>query len=570
MGNSGGLGALDRNVWTLRAGGLVGGQQRLVGGGLEFGDGIPAEGDADCGPVGVSVVVDLELVGAEQAAQGRLWQFREAAGRDREGVEELEGVGLVLLGGERGEVLEFGLALLIEGLEVLAKFVDDQGGLVVVAVEAVVERKGTDQAALADVQIVDGALQACLPALEVLSCGLVEVPEVFAETVAAVGVEDAFGEEVQDAVEEAVLADVDAWGVVGVAARQQLAVCFWEGAAVVGVLRGRLAVAALVGDRPAAHPAATVHTAHMGAQHIGVLGVGVAVGAGAVAGAVVLAADVLGLPPDLEADDRLVGRLRRPDPVLWPVLAAGGVFSHPVPHHVAGVFGVAQQVGDGRFGPAAFGGGGPVGDGGWPAVGVAVEPLGDGLVAELLADAPGEDLGDCWRAVGVDDQAGLGLALGAFGRDRVGDAVGEVAVGWAADVVALPGVFDQAIAAGFQHLGDVPLGDGLLDAAGQQGGGVFAAAGLVGGQQQHPGALQFVFDAGAVVGEPRDPVDGLADDGVKAPVGAGGFGEQVVEATVAAQGDVELLVGAAEPAFVAVFAAGFDVVEVADDGGAGG
>ena len=161
MGNSGGLGALDRNVWTLRAGGLVGGQQRLVGGGLEFGDGIPAEGDADCGPVGVSVVVDLELVGAEQPAQGWLWQFREAAGRDREGVEELEGVGLVLLGGERGEVLEFGLALLIEGLEVLAKFVDDQGGLVVVAVEAVVERKGTDQAALADVQIVDGALQAC-------------------------------------------------------------------------------------------------------------------------------------------------------------------------------------------------------------------------------------------------------------------------------------------------------------------------------------------------------------------------------------------------------------------------
>jgi hypothetical protein len=132
------------------------------------------------------------------------------------------------------------------------------------------------------------------------------------------------------------------------------------------------------------------------------------------------------------------------------------------------------------------------------------------------------------------------------------------------------GVFDQAVAAGFQHLGDVPLGDGLLDAAGQQGGGVLAAAGLVGGQQQHPGALQFVFDAGAVVGEPRDPVDGFADDGVKAPVGAGGFGKQVVEATVAAQGDVELLVGAAEPAFVEVFAAGFDVVEVADNGGAGG
>ncbi len=52
----------------------------------------------------------------------------------------------------------------------------------------------------------------------------------------------------------------------------------------------------------------------------------------------------------------------------------------------------------------------------------------------------GEYLRDDGRAGGVEDQPGLGFAFAAFGWDGVLDAVGEVAVGWVADVPALAGV----------------------------------------------------------------------------------------------------------------------------------
>ena len=183
------------------------------------------------------VVVDLELEGGEQPAQDRLGQLRQpiAIAGDWEGVEEVDGVGLLVLVGEGGEFLELGVALLVEVPQVVLEFVDDQGGLLVVVVEALVEREGADQAARAGVEVVDGALQSGLLPLEVLLCGLVEAPQVLAQTVAAVGVEDALGEEVHQPVEEVVLADVDACGVVGAAAEQQFAVLFWGGAAVVGV-----------------------------------------------------------------------------------------------------------------------------------------------------------------------------------------------------------------------------------------------------------------------------------------------------------------------------------------------
>jgi hypothetical protein len=64
MGNSGGLGTPYRGTQALCIGGLVG-RQRLAGSGLKLGDGVCAEGDADGGPVGVSVVVDLELEGGK-------------------------------------------------------------------------------------------------------------------------------------------------------------------------------------------------------------------------------------------------------------------------------------------------------------------------------------------------------------------------------------------------------------------------------------------------------------------------------------------------------------------------
>jgi hypothetical protein len=149
------------------------------------------------------------------------------------------------------------------------------------------------------------------------------------------------------------------------------------------------------------------------------------------------------------------------------------------------------------------------------------------------------------------------------------DALGKVAVGWVADVPALAGVGLQAVAGGLQQLQRIPLGHPLLHAAGQDLGGVFAAVGLVGGQQDDAYALEFVFDLGAEVGDAGHSVDGLAGDGVEGAVRAGGFGEQLADTAVAAHGDVEQFVGAAEAALVEFGAAGLDVVEAAGDGRAG-
>ena len=103
----------------------------------------------------------------------------------------------------------------------------------------------------------------------------------------------------------------------------------------------------------------------------------------------------------------------------------------------------------------------------WVGVGVGVE-----LVAELHQPEPGGqvqvvEVAHDRGADRVEHEPGLGLALFASGGYRVGDLLGEVAVGWAADVVALLGVLLEPVPGFFQGFERVPLGHALLDPAGE-------------------------------------------------------------------------------------------------------
>jgi hypothetical protein len=113
----------------------------------------------------------------------------------------------------------------------------------------------------------------------------------------------------------------------------------------------------------------------------------------------------------------------------------------------------------------------------------------------------------------------------------------------------------EAVPGQLQHLQHVPLGDGLLDPAGQDRGGPLgrpAAAPLpgdgpgrerlVGGQQRDAALFQFVFDLGAEVGPASDPFDRLAHHRDEPAVGPGGFGQQIRDAAVAGDRDGEPLV----------------------------
>ncbi|WNV90180.1 hypothetical protein [Umezawaea sp. Da 62-37] len=196
------------------------------------------------------------------------------------------------------------------------------------------------------------------------------------------------------------------------------------------------------------------------------------------------------------------------------------------------------------------------------------------MVAEALLQSPLEDpLHD--RGLGrVGLKEGLFLAFGSLGRDRMRDVFGLEAVARLADVVPALGVHGEAVPGLLQHLEHVELGDALLDSSGQQlGRDLGLAAGavrsegerLVGGEQADPCTFETVFDVGADVGAAGDAVDGLADDEVETPVGAFRLGEQILNATIARDGDVELLVRGALPTVGEVLAAGLDVVEVHHD-----
>ncbi|WP_243708483.1 hypothetical protein [Actinomadura sp. GC306] len=207
------------------------------------------------------------------------------------------------------------------------------------------------------------------------------------------------------------------------------------------------------------------------------------------------------------------------------------------------------------------------GDGRRVPIQIAVEPVGDGLVAETLTDAHLEDGLHNRAAYRVWSQDMLGRALLAACGNGVKHLVRQVAIRWSSDIEALFGV-DFEPAPGFlQHLQDVPLGHALFHPPREHLGGAFPIQGdrLVRRPQRDAELLQGVFDLRSDVGPPRDPVDRLADHRVEAPVGLGRFQQQVLDAAVTRYGDVEPLVPASEPTGSEVLAPGFDVVEVRDD-----
>jgi hypothetical protein len=107
----------------------------------------------------------------------------------------------------------------------------------------------------------------------------------------------------------------------------------------------------------------------------------------------------------------------------------------------------------------------------------------------------------------------------------------------------------------------VPLRDALLHPPDQDRGGVhaFDVDRLVGGEQRDACVGKLAFQLERVERVPAGAFDVLTDDGGEPRVRGGGFGEQVGQAAVAGDADVELLVGAAVATCLKVEAAGFDV-----------
>ncbi|MGI5352983.1 hypothetical protein ACQEU8_33115 [Streptomyces sp. CA-250714] len=157
----------------------------------------------------------------------------------------------------------------------------------------------------------------------------------------------------------------------------------------------------------------------------------------------------------------------------------------------------------------------------------------------------------------------------------MGNAIGKVAVWRFADVVALGGVLLETAPSLLKHLQDVPLSHALLYTARQDLGGLLGARatevdGLVRGQQRYTHRLKPMLDEGAEVRPACYPFDGLADHRVKVPRPRFSQGKEVLDATVAWNGDGETLVTSAVSPCGKILAPGFDVVVEADDDDTGG
>ncbi|WP_245623371.1 hypothetical protein [Spirillospora albida] len=163
----------------------------------------------------------------------------------------------------------------------------------------------------------------------------------------------------------------------------------------------------------------------------------------------------------------------------------------------------------------------------------------------------------------------LGRTLFAAGGDRMRDLLGQIAVRRSPDVEALLGVDLEPTPGLLQHLQDVPLGHPLLHPSREHLGGAFPvqADRFVGRPQRDAELLQGVLDLGSDVGPARDPVDGLTDHHIEPSVGLGSLQQQVLDAAVPRNRDVEPLVPTPETTCVEILASGLDVVEVRDDDG---
>ena len=158
------------------------------------------------------------------------------------------------------------------------------------------------------------------------------------EELLAVQAEDVVGQELVQSFEEFFLGDPQAVGVPGGSGL----VVFW-GAGVERLASGL-----------AEHPAAAGGAEHVGAQHVGAFGLRVAVASRLGAGPFSVAADLLGGDEGVQVDDRFVDEPGGPHPGLDRVRAAGaGLHSAPVPHHVAGVLGLDEDVADAAGGPVS-------------------------------------------------------------------------------------------------------------------------------------------------------------------------------------------------------------------------
>nr|WP_263641866.1 hypothetical protein [Microbispora cellulosiformans] len=288
-------------------------------------------------------------------------------------------------------------------------------------------------------------------------------------------------------------------------------------------------------------------------------------------------ADLLGALVDLPGDQRLMGRLLGPDPGAGRVQhaavrasAAGGCL--PIPHHVTGVLRVEQDLPDPGPRPGITSPEVRVQRlRRWIALMVRVEPIGDVAIPQPFHHPPYEDLRDGRATQRVGHQPGLALAVRRLGRDRMRDLLRLVAVRRAPDVPALLGMGAEAVPGRLHHLDGVPLGDALLDPAGEDGRGTFAVERdrLVGREESDPELFELMLDLRPIERAARDPVDGLANDRVEPAVRPGGFRQQVLNPAIPRNGNREALVGGAVAAVFQVLAARLDVVEVSDDQGAG-
>nr|WP_260692272.1 hypothetical protein [Streptomyces sp. BHT-5-2] len=524
--------------------------QRLRGDAGGAVDHVAGEHHTASGAVGALVVVHLEPEGFEHPPPHEVGECGDLAAAGGQGINER----WILSG--RGLPLEF-FGLCLFGGDLLVEFGDAQlYALDECRIESVRDLKGVELSVAAAGEVGFGVAQCLLPLGVASPLVLVGFGERGGQQLAAIGAEDALGEEVVEDVHEVCLADP-----------QTLRVAFGH---VTGLRRAR--VEAEVSAVLAEHAPSAEGAEEERSQGVCAAGLGVGrIGAGAGARALALFGHGLRVYEGLQGDERRVGGLRGPDPVLdRVVLASAGLAGAAIPHHVTGVLGVGQDVADVRRGPAA--------DGfrrigrNWRRVEVQsfVEPVGDRPAAEPLGDAPVEDLADDGGRDGVGEQAGLGLAFASAGWDGMWNAVGEIAVGWLADVVALDGVFLEASPCFLQHLQDVPLGYALLDAAGEDLGGLLGARsgeidGFVGGQEGNACGFEAVLDECAEVRAAGDTFDGLADDRVEMPLGALCQSQQVLDSAVAGYWDVEAFVATAVTTSGQVLTAGFDVVVEADD-----
>ncbi|MDL4775745.1 hypothetical protein QP090_26625 [Actinomadura xylanilytica] len=450
--------------------------------------------------IGLTVVTHFQAERVEQPAERGLGHLRKVdapGGQPVEKVRALPGRTSPL------QLDEAGLLLLALGAELGRSDVDVAGELWVRRFEML---QAADQALPPRGDVVDG-LADRFHGRPMLDDGVfVGVREQGGQTGAASPSEHLTVEELRQPLEQQVLANP-------VAARMALG----------DVPLGRTADVVL-GAHPivAAEKATTAaHAYEVGAQNVRTPSARTHVAPRRASRAFAAAGDLLCGGEDLHRHQRLVGGHRRPDPRLGRiVLAAVSLGSSAVPHHVAGVLRIDQNLADRRMRPPAD----------RPfrvdrlrrrvAVQVGVETVGDRLIAQALADPPSVDRRDDRPAHRVRSQGVLGRPLGPPGRNRMRDLLGEMAVRRFSDVVALLGVGLEPTPGLLQQLQHVPLGDALLDPPREDLRGALAIQddGLVRCQKQHARLFEFVLDESADVGTAGDAVDRFADHRIEAPV----------------------------------------------------